>query len=306
MSIDVEIGTAIGRSDYEVYRRKFTMPYIFVGMMLIGIFAFGIVSGFELLYIHVINLDIFKLKEIAIYGNNQVSASDILDIAKLQEYVGIYSVYSIMPHVVEKRIKSHFRYLDQVKIDRSIARDPVKGIHGLLTIAVKEREPVALVASGNNSFIVTDASGFALEELKGDTKLGFPYKNMPVILGVDQEIDTNWLESSSTLKNPLKLALEVVINARSVIPELIKDSYVDAVEPDDIILSFENRDLPEIKVRIASDRIREGLEDVAPVIARLSEERKETKYVDARFAGAVYCMGLEDVSTEGGVKVAQE
>ena len=48
------------------------------------------------------------------------------------------------------------------------------------------------------------------------------------------------------------------------------------------------------------------MEDIVPVISKLTKERKETKYVDARFAGAVYCMGLEDSSKKGGEAVAQK
>lgn len=303
MGIDVEIGSALGARDYEIYRRRFSMPYIFAGIILMGAIALGMVFAFEFSYRYIINLSIFTLKETAVFGNSQISASDILDSAKLQGYIGINSVYSVLPHVVEKRIKTNFRYLEDMEIKRSVVRDPVKGIYGLLTIKVKERKPIALVASGRDakSFIVTDADGIALEELKGSDNLGFPYEKMPVILGVDQAA-----LKSGVLEESFKLGLNVVVNINTI-PELVgKISYIDAREPDNIILYLESHDVSEINVRLARDRIREGLEDIVPVISKLTKERKETKYVDARFAGAVYCMGLEDSSKKGGEAVAQK
>ena len=99
-------------------------------------------------------------------------------------------------------------------------------------------------------------------------------------------------------------------------PELFsKISCIDACDSDNIILLLQEersvkvrgqkdkREEPgyvghksaapgsrvEIIARLASDQIEEGLSSILPVIMKRREKGKRTRYMDARFSGAVYC-----------------
>jgi hypothetical protein len=281
----------LDRREYEISRRRFSGLHILLVLFLIPIITLAFVLAFEFACSKLLNSRFFTLNEIAVYGNRQINTSDIIDATGLRSYLGNNSVYSIMPHIIEKRVKSSFRYLEMVKVERKIERGGVKGLYGLLTITVKEREPMAFVASKRDasSFIVVDAGGFILEELKGDMRFSAPYVNMPIILGVDV---ANF-KSSGIPDSSINIALDVVLNAHTLVPGfLIEISYIDARKPDEVMLYLQNQPLSELTVRMASDRIKDGLKDLVPVIMKLRQEKKEVKYIDARFEGAVYCMGL--------------
>ena len=235
------------------------------------------------------------MKEISVRGNHRVSSTDILNAADLN--LGIDNIHSIMYNIVEKRIKVQVRYLEQVEIRRRLVLERSKGIYGLVTIAVKEREPVALVSlegHAGNSSVIVDENGFILEkvEMNLDTRTESSHKNMPVIVGVDKKFVTG--NASRVVDCPtLNLALDVLANARSIIPELFDEiSRIDARNPDNIILCLQERSKTKTDsslVIIAADRIKEGLSDVLPVIIHCRKKNQETEYIDARFPGAVYC-----------------
>ncbi len=262
-----------------------------------------------------------RIKEIEVKGNQRISSEDILDASGLRMEVD--NARSIMPHIVEKRIKTQSRYLEQVSVKRRLAREQRARLCAWVTIEVKEREPLALVKSeiDADSFIVIDDRGFILEKVgPGMKPVGIsPRENIPVIVG----IDVNMLEdegqseagTSDILKHPAPdLALDVLVDARSMIPELFDEiSYVDVQNPDNIVLYLQRRvenvehgaessasesgsSVPfalgsgaGTTVRLASDRIKEGLSNILPVIMKRRAENKATEYIDARFPEAVYC-----------------
>jgi len=290
----------------SVTRRKFSNIRMLAMMILLAVITLASISAFEWARDGFFRRStIFTLKGVSIQGNHRISSADILDASNLR--VGTDSIYSIMPHIVEKRIKSRLRYLEQVEVQRGFLRS--EGMYGWVTIMVKEREPVAFVGSGKDagSFAIIDANGFVMEEgireretlnVKRET-LG----DMPVIVGVD----AGTLKSGAQNRPPaLDLALNVLTNARSVIPELLdKISYIDAREPDNIILtldtgysilasSIQHPVSNKVTVRIASDRIKEGLGNILPVIGKRGDRgtllsRNSHVFLDARFPGAVYC-----------------
>ncbi|MBM3211328.1 cell division protein FtsQ [Candidatus Poribacteria bacterium] len=145
----------------------------------------------------------------------------------------------------------------------------------------------------SGSFMVVDNNGILLEELKGDVRFTGPYLNMPVIIGVDEVV----LKNRKGEIPEVDTALEVISKARVSIPELFNQiSYIDSREPEDIKLYLQNPGLSsrtELKIRLAKDRIKEGLEDVLPVVKKIRLDRKEVEYIDLRFPGAVYCMDVE-------------
>lgn len=261
------------------YKRRLSGFHTLVMTILLAIITSASISAFEKLQGVLLNSSIFALKGVSIQGNRRISSADILDALDLP--LGTNSIYSIMSHIVEKRIKARFRYLEWVEIQRKA--------NGWMTIMIKEKEPVALIAASRDAdcFDICDAHGFILKE-----EVRPSYEGMPVIIRPVTGDDAS---------RAIVLALDVLAHSRSVIPELCSEiSCIDTRDPDNIILtldagyskpasSIQHPVSRNVTVRIASDRIREGLSDVLPVIMRRREESKEAKYIDARFPGAVYC-----------------
>jgi cell division septal protein FtsQ len=273
------------------YKRRLSGFHTLVIMILLAIVTSASISAFEKLQGVLLNSSIFALKGVSIQGNHRISSADILDALDLTS--GTDSIYSIMSHIVEKRIKARFRYLEQVEIERKA--------NGWMTIMIEEKEPVALIADSRDAdcFDICDAHGSILEEEVRPSHAGMPVIIRPV--------------TGDDASRAIILALDVLAHSRSVIPELCSEiSCIDTRDPDNIILTLDpgyplvkpgmlNAGYSEpassiqhpvsrnVIVRIASDRIREGLSDILPIVIRRREESKETKYIDARFPGAVYC-----------------
>ncbi len=299
--------------------RGISLPLTLTMIIFLAIATSASISAFE--WLRDLCLSRTYIKEIAIKGNQRISSEDILNVSRLR--VGVDSIHSIMPHIVEKRIKTQSRYLERVSVQRRFAREQKARLYAWVTIEVKEREPLALVKSEIDAdfFIVIDDQGFILEEVRPGMKpvCISPRENIPVIVGVDANIlesgGQNEVGTSDILTHPASdLALDVLIGVRSATPGLFDEiSYVDARDPDNIVLYLQRRsesvefgaksEVPEagssvphalssgvgMSIRLASDRIEEGLSNILPVIMKRRAENKVTKYLDARFPGAVYC-----------------
>lgn len=301
--------TVGSRANRRRHRHKLSGLHIIMVALLLAIMTFASISMFEWLWGSFLNCSMFTLGGVSIEGNHRVSSSDILDAANL--CIGTDSVYSIMSHVTEKRIEGQFRYLERVKVKRRIARKQGGWIQGWVAIEVEEREPVALIEEDSDSFMITDNRGFILEE-----GVQAPREGMPVIVGVQGRALSS---SGGAMPLALKVALDIIENARSVIPELFHEiSYIDVRDQDNIILALdtgseedaaslgasvlspESTPIPNLvssktNIRLASDRIREAMMDILPVITKRRAENKRTEYLDARFPGAVYCTSGSDL-----------
>jgi len=294
-----------GKSDYikkstnRKQKRGISIPLVLAVVFSLVIITLVSISTFEWLRNSFLNSRIFTLKEISIQGNHRISLEDIKYASRLN--IGEDSIYSNMPHITEKRIKSLSRYLEQVQVERKFSLRRSEGMGGWVNITVKEREPAALVSIGQgaDSFIVVDAHGFAVERVTADPYTGPKSSygdNLPVVVGIDVRDLKLGVENELP---ELKLALNVLEDARSVIPELFdKISCIDARDQDNIVLRLQthsvslasgNQPVSETDILIASDRIEEGMRSILPVIMKRMEEAKETEYIDARFPGAIYC-----------------
>lgn len=300
------------RSKRKKLERGISIPLTLAMIIFLAVATSASISGFERLKDFCLSRT--YIKEIAVKGNSRISSEDILSAARLR--VGVDSIRYIMPHILEKRIKSQSRYLERVSVQHKLAREQKAGLGAWLTIEVEEREPLALVKSeiDDDYFIVIDDQGFILEEVKSGSMPACisPDEKIPVIIGVDADILENVGQSeagtSDTLAHPASdLALKVLVDARSMFPELFDQiSCVDARNPDDIVLYLQqkerSRDLKAggsvfdawgseagTAIRLASDGIKDGLSSILPVIMKRRAENKKTKYMDARFFGVVYC-----------------
>ena len=143
-------------------------------------------------------------------------------------------------------------------------------LSGQLVIKVKERKPIAIVAESKNAmtFDVVDINGFVMAHLTKDELLSYPHKDMIFIF-----------------KGNANLALDALSGIRSIIPNIYSEiSHIDARDSCDIIIHIKNG----LKVRVAGDRIKEGLIDIIHFIAnpRIQEMETDLNYIDARFPGA--------------------
>ena len=300
------------RLNRRKYKRRFSNLRMLAVAILLALITSASILAFERLRDGLLDSSIFTLDGVSIQGNRRISSADILDASNLR--VGIDSIYSIIPHIVEKRIRARFRYLERVEVQRRLAHEQDGKMHGWVTITVKEREPVAFVGSGRDadSFAVIDIHGFILEEdirreasdMRQETE-GLEsqvsslksqvsrHGDMPVIVGSVRH--ASWV---------MGLALDAFTIARSVIPELFDEiSYIDARDPDNVILILDTRwrnpassiQYPvssKVTIQIASGRIEEGLGDVLPVIMEFREKNgarsdaKEERNRDGRTEGS--------------------
>jgi len=278
------------RRNKKKHERGVSIPLVLAMVIFLTVATPAIISSFD--WLKGFWLSHTYIAKVTVKGNQRVSSSDILDASRLR--VGIDSICSLMPHVVEKRIRTRSRYLKRVLVRHRFAREKRAGLCGQITIEIEEREPTALISAGKSdgSFIVIDAQGFILETTRAGSRAAgvFPHENLPVILGVDKKALSG--SSQGTFACPvLELALEALVITRSVAPELLNEiSCIDARDPDNIVLLLQGKErASEVTVRLASNLIEEGLSNILPVIAKRRKENRGMKYMDARFSGTVYC-----------------
>ncbi len=232
--------------------------------ILLAIMTFGSIYASDQIYKKVMGSSIFVLKGMSIYGNSIMSASDILKSTGLS--IGMDGVFSLMPHIIESRIKAQSQYVESVAVRRDL-------MNGQLIIKVREREPVAIVAESKNAtaFDVVDINGFVMDRLTKDELSSYPHKDIIFIF-----------------KRNAELALDLLSGIRSIIPSIYNEiSYIDARDSNDIIILIKNG----LNIRVAGDRIKEGLVDVSNwmINPKIQDMETEFNYIDARFPGAIYC-----------------
>ena len=282
-------------------------------MMMIFILAVMTVAGIfscERLKALAMNSRFFTLKSVSVEGNHKVSSADILSAASLD--VGNQSIFSISPEVLALRIKSAFRYVDDVEVHRSLSLHDNVGMHGNLVISIKERQAVALVAcepAGDSCVALIDKRGNVLEEEKQ-----FSDKHLPVIVKSGTETNEDGIMDVADAPE-VGLGLSVLADIESTAPALFDHiSRVDARNPDDILLylgkntesqmdtitstcpnqSVHETAYGDIMLRFTSKQIMEALNRIKSVIMKRETENKRTTYIDARFPGALYCRGSEE------------
>ena len=261
-------------------KRNLNNVSIFMLLLLIIAMTSIAISSCEYLAKNLTHSSFFVLKGISIYGNSNIRSADISKFVGLD--VGKDPLYSFMSHIVAKRIKFQSRYIKEVKVKRNL-------IKGELAITVEERKPEAIITKSTEAkyFKIVDISGFIIDEITDKDIVSSSFKNMPFI--VDNDVNNQELfDNDYVISKSASLGLKVLAETKSVMPDLLdKISHIDARNPDDIILNLHEK----IDIRIASDRIREGLSDARCLIlsSELRYLDKNINYIDARFPDAVYC-----------------
>jgi cell division septal protein FtsQ len=275
--------------------RKLPNSYVATFMILSAMMTSATIYASEKIFKTFTNSSFFVLKGMSIYGNNKVSTSDIINATGLN--IENDRICSFIPYIIENRIKSYSRYVEQVKIKRNLTC-------GQLEISVKERKPVAVIAESKDARLlrIVDVNGFIIDELTSKDFALSSYKNIPFIfessfVGKNRQGAPCIERNPSNLSDPSELyvvsdsaclALNVFSEIHSVVPNIISNiSDIDARDSDDVIIRMKNG----LSLRLASDRIKEGLIDVKHWMTNTRKQNSATdfNYIDARFPGAVYC-----------------
>jgi len=257
--------------------RKLPNSFIVIFMILSIMLASASIYASEKIFKTFTNSSFFVLRGMSISGNNKVSTSDIINATGLD--IGNDRIGSFMSYLIENRVKSYSRYVEQVEIKRDLTC-------GQLVINVKEREPIAIVAESKDARLlrIVDVNGFIIDELTSKDFALSPYKNIPFIF----ESGLYDLSGLYVVSESACIAFNVLSEIYSTVPNIISNiSDIDARDPDDVIIRMKNG----LNVRLASDRIKEGLIDVKYWITnpRKQDSATDFNYIDARFPGAIYC-----------------
>lgn len=248
------------------------MLVLFIVMTCINIYIF------ELIKRSFFNSSIFELKEVYVYGNKRVNSLDIIRFSGLE--ITKDKLLSLMPNIIEKRIKFSSCYIDEVNIKRRL-------LDGLVIIEIKEKEPAALVSDirDRNLYIVVDYNGLILDKVSEVNKSSY---NIPIIYSFDTVIKKYDIRKFSFLVSPpVSLSLNILRDANELKLGLLKEiKEIDALDPNDIIMNLKSN----ISVRLSSDRIREGLIDAEIWLQKsnLDTSKFGFLYIDVRFPEAIY------------------
>jgi len=266
----------------RIYNRKITAPFTVLLISLLALLTYANIYAFEYIKANFLNSSIFTLKGVSIYGNNKTKPDDIIDASGLD--VGNSKISLLIPHIVEGNIRLLSPFMDQVDIERDLYK-------GWVTINVRERKPEAFVLESTDYFTVVDSSGYILDRnANRDIALSL-YGNLPVIISSDlavRRFEENNIEFSYLVSHSLASALNILRVARELDLNLSeKISEIDATDTDNIMLLLKNKMI----VRIADDRLKEGLIDAEYWINRFGSDYSVEKfqYIDARFYDTIYC-----------------
>ncbi len=233
---------------------------------------------FEFIKRNFFNSSIFMLKEVYVYGNKRVNSSDIIRFSGLD--ITKDKLLSLMPNIIEKRIKLSSCYIDEVNLKRRL-------LDGLVIIEIKEREPAALVSElrDRNLYTVVDYNGLILDKVSEVNKSSY---NIPIIYSFDAVIKKYDIRKFLFLVSPpISLSLNILRDANELKLGLLKEiKEIDARDPNDIIMNLKSG----ISVRLSSDRIREGLIDAEHWLKKtnLDISKFGFLYIDVRFPETIY------------------
>ncbi len=279
----------IERKDFIKGRdRKISNSKIASFLLILMMTTFVSIYAIDKVHKKVANSPFFVLKEVSIYGNSIISSSDIVKSTGLN--IGNDNIASLMPDIIENRIKSQLRYVKNVEVRSDLLK-------GQLIIEVKEREPIAIIPISKKALVfgVIDIDGFLIEIISKDD-LPLPlYKNLIFVRNDVKNIDEKRIDSitdsdinSCVNSKSINLSLNIISNIRLIIPCIYDEiSSIDACDSNDIVIQLKNG----LKIRMAEDRIKEGLIDISywAINPKVQNIKATFSYIDVRFPGAIYC-----------------
>lgn len=199
--------------------------------------------------------DVLIVDRISVIGAQIIPKSKIISISGIR--MGM-DMRRVSPNSISKRLLSHFRYLKRVKVS--------KGISGEVVIEVKERQPEAVLRSGNRYYLIDD-EGFVLEE----------------------DVSPERFKGFKMIEGKPGIALAVMKYVRMLYPVLYeRTTLVSAREPFEIVLHLEDG----ARILLNAEEIEEGLENAYLVDSIRRGQGEKGGYIDARYDKLVYCGGM--------------
>ena len=203
----------------------------------------------------------FAVGSVIVEGNKYISVEDVYRIADIPESINIFSLNTA-------NIKT--RLMHDLRIDET---DVSRRCPGTIVITIKERKPMAYVAS-NYGFLEIDKQGVVLAVLKNLKQV-----NVPMITGIrlENEYVGDKVENQTVTKivNYLSLLDEVTLNQLSELN----------IKPSDEIVVYTLNSIP---IRLGNS---EGVIDKAKLTNEMLRELEGKKimveYIDLSYASPV-------------------
>lgn len=208
------------QKEIEQKRRKKRKSILITFLILIAIIG---------IYVYLLQAETFKIKNIEIIGNNQLTQEKIYELSKLKLGDSIFAV----PSIVEKVKLKQNGYLEDVKVRKKYPNT--------LELEVKERQRKFQIQTEAGNYIYIDEQGYLLECAQ---------EKLELITIVGMDITENNLDTKHRLEDDdldrMENVLQIQENAKEIgildkITQIqVKDEYMMNLENDGININLGN------------------------------------------------------------------
>jgi len=225
----------------------------FIGLLLVLVI---LVAG--LLFI---KSSYFTVGSVIVEGNKYVSIEDVYRIADIPQSINIFSLNTAN---IKMRLMGDLRIAET---------DVSRRFPGTIVISIKERKPMAYVAS-SYGFLELDKQGIVLAVFKNLKQI-----NVPMITGIrlDNEYISDKIENTviKNIVNYLSLLDEVTLN---------QFSEINLQSPEQIIVYTVN----SVHIRLGnSDQLSDKAKLTNEILRELGDKKKIVEYIDLNYAPPV-------------------
>lgn len=203
----------------------------------------------------------FTVGSVIVEGNKYISVEDVYRIADIPESINIFSLNTA-------NIK--MRLLHDLRIDET---DVSRQFPGTIVITIKERKPMAYVAS-NYGFLEIDKQGVVLAVLKNLKRI-----NVPMITGI--RLENEYV--GDKIEDP---AVKKIVNYLSLLDEVTLNqlSEINSKSSNEIIVYT----LTSIPIHLGnSERLVDKAKLTNEMLRELEGKRIMVEYIDLSYASPV-------------------
>lgn len=200
----------------------------------------------------------FAIGSVEVQGNKYISTDEIYRIAGIPEQTNIFRLNT---NDVKSRLMKDLRVADV---------DIVRRFPGTVILTIKERQPIAYVAS-SYGFFELDQQGVILAAFKN-----FKQLNVPIVTGI--KIENGYI--GDTVSNP---DLDRVLEYLSLLDENILNqiSEINIKSPDQMIAYT----VSSAQIRIGSEeRLAEKAKFTNEILREIDEKKMVIEYIDLNYA----------------------
>ena len=203
----------------------------------------------------------FTVGAVIVEGNKYVSIEDVYRVADIPESINIFSLNTTN---IKMRLMRDLRIAET---------DVSRRFPGTIVISIKERKPMAYVAS-NYGFLELDKQGVVLAVFKNIKQI-----NVPMITGIrlENEYVSDKIENEviKNIVNYLSLLDEVTLNQLSEI-NLKSSEQIIAYTVNSVHIRLGNSDRLSDKAKLTNE-----------ILHELSDKKKIVEYIDLNYSPPV-------------------